>query len=307
MSPTDIPVSVPPLIVPVLLTLVTVPPEIVPEPAVLSSTAVIVPLSVPTFMFVIVPAPWALTVPAMSPTEIPVSVPPLIVPVLLTLVTVPPEIVPEPAVLSSTAVIVPLSVPTFMFVIVPAPWALTVPAMSPTEIPVSVPPLIVPVLLTLVTVPPEIVPEPAVLSSTAVIVPLSVPTFMFVIVPAPWALTVPAMSPTEIPVSVPPLIVPVLLTLVTVPPEIVPEPAVLSSTAVIVPLSVPTFMFVIVPAPWALTVPAMSPTEIPVSVPPLIVPVLLTLVTVPPEIVPEPAVRSTTPVISPLSVPTFMF
>src|SRR5579872_47222 len=96
-----------------------------------------------------------------------------------------------------------------------------------TVTPVSAPPVIAPVLPTLPTVVPLMTPDPAFESSTAVIDPVSVPpTVTSVIVPAPCATIVPAISlVTVTPVSAPPVIVPVLPTLPTVVPLMTPDPA----------------------------------------------------------------------------------
>src|SRR5438874_13071047 len=92
---------------------------------------------------------------------------------------------------------------------------------------------------------------------------------MPVIVPAPWAVIVPAMLPVTVtPVSEPALIEPVLPTLPIVPPLIVPELGEASSTAFIVPLKEPIDMPVIVPAPWAVIVPAISPVTVTLDIAP---------------------------------------
>src|SRR5205823_11789536 len=112
--------------------------------------------------------------------------------------------------------------------------------------------LSVPVFLTRPMDPPLFVPDLAELSSTAVIVPLSVPIDMPVIVPAPWAMIVPAMVPVTVtPVSVPPLTVPPLATLPIDPPLIVPEDRERVAYADIVPLSGRIDITVIGPAPSA--------------------------------------------------------
>src|SRR5205823_4536488 len=87
--------------------------------------------------------------------------------------------------------------------------------------------------------------------------------------PAPWAPIVPAILPVTVtPVSAPPLIVPLLPTLPIVPPLIVPELGEASSTAFIVPLNEPIDMPVIVPAPCATIVPAMSPVTVTLEIAP---------------------------------------
>src|SRR5260221_13073420 len=115
------------------------------------------------------------------------------------------------------------------------------PAMLPVTVtPVREPPDMEPVLPTLPMVPPLIVPELGEASSTAVIVPLKEPMDMPVIVPAPWAVIVPADRPSTVTgVSVAPGGGPVLHTLPIVPPLIVPELGEASSTAFIVPLNEP--------------------------------------------------------------------
>src|SRR6516225_2384023 len=163
----------------------------------------------------------------------------LIVPPLPTLPTDAPLICPVPAtgvpseVVSSGAVTEPVTEPpTERPVIVPAPWALIVPAISPVTLTSVIDPLlIVPPPPTLpATDTPLIVPVPDTgvpleISSGAVTEPVTEPpTERPVIVPAPWALIVPAISP-------------VTLTSVIDPLLIVPPPPTLPATDT--PLIVP--------------------------------------------------------------------
>src|SRR5207237_2561247 len=75
---------------------------------------------------------------------------------------------------------------------------------------------------------------------TAILVPVCTPIQTSLFRPAPSATIVPAIVPVTLtPVSEPPPIVPVVPTLPNDVPLIVPEPALESSTAVIVPVSVP--------------------------------------------------------------------
>src|SRR5436190_11335060 len=97
-----------------------------------------------------------------------------------------------------------------------------------TVMPVSDPPLIVPVLPTLPIVPPEIVPEPLLPpvpgSSTAVSVPVNVPMFTPVIVPDRKSTRLHSShTVTSYAVFGLQKIVPVLPTLPIVPPHIVPS------------------------------------------------------------------------------------
>src|SRR6516225_11923228 len=146
--------------------------------------------------------------------------------------------------------------------------------------------LIVPPLPTLpATDTPLIVPVPDTgvpleISSGAVTEPVTEPpTERPVIVPAPWALIVPAMSFVTLTSVIDPLlIVPPLPTPPTDAPLICPVPAtgvpseVVSSGAVTEPLTEPpTERPVIVPAPWALIVTAISPVTLTSVIDPLLI------------------------------------
>src|SRR5439155_602148 len=127
--------------------------------------------------------------------------------------------------------------------IVPWPAATMEPALEPTVMPLMDPVEIEPLLVE--TVMPDIVPEPVLLSSGAVTLPLFSPMDTLVIVPWPAATMEPALEPTVMPEMEPVEIEPLLVE--TVMPDMVPEPVLLSSGAVMLPLLRPMDTLVIVP------------------------------------------------------------
>src|SRR5258708_4470829 len=234
--------------VPVEETLPVLTPLIVPEPEVVSSTAVRLPDRVPLILTsLIVPAPCARSVPLMLPETVIVSrAPPSIVPVEETLPVLTPLIVPEPALVSSTAVMLPDRLPLMLTSRTEAPpggkegrsrW-------PPYHLKKKAPPLMLPVEETLPVLTPLIVPEPALGSSTAVVLPDVLPLMLrSLIVPAPCARSVPFMTQkTAYERRWPLLMIPVEEPLPVLTPLIVPEPALVSSTAVMLPDRLPLML-----------------------------------------------------------------
>jgi hypothetical protein len=144
---------------------------------------------------------------------------------------------------SSLAVVVPELVPMETLVMVPWPAAPIEPPLLVQETPDKEPPEIVPVFVLKVEL--LMVPEPEVVSSTAVTVPVLVPMETLVMVPWPAAPIEPPLLVQETPDKEPPEIVPVLVLKVEL--LMVPEPEVVSSLAVTVPVLVPMETLVMVP------------------------------------------------------------
>src|SRR5438105_1946935 len=130
-------------------------------------------------------------------------------------------------------------------VAVPWPAATMEPALDPTVMPEIEPVEMEPLLV--LTVIPDMVPEPVLLSSGAVTEPVLSPMETLVIVPWPAATMDPALDPTVMPEIEPVEIEPEFV--LTVMPDMVPEPVLLSSGAVTLPLFSPMDTLVIVPWP----------------------------------------------------------
>src|SRR5579883_2853935 len=235
----DMPEMEPPETLPELVPMVLL--LILPEPGLVSSTAVMEPELLPTLIFEIVPCPAEVIEPELLVIDMPEIEPPETLPELVPMVLL--LIVPEPGLVSSTAVMEPELLPTLMFEIVPCPAAVIEPELLVIDIPEIEPPETLPELVPIVLL--LIFPEPGLVSSTAVMDPLLLPTLMFEIVPCPAAVMEPELLVIDMPEIEPPETLPELVPMVLL--LIVPEPGLVSSTAVMEPLLLPTLMFEIVP------------------------------------------------------------